>query len=217
MTGQHSRQGKRRTAQRGGGPSSPQVKHSQLEVFWGLEVGVFAELNDNVGNLLRELQRLRFAVHHIWPIPPQIPVQYDLVICSQVADLPQRIPWLPGEPESAFVIIDSGTGEVDLKLIQNCGAHGVLQYPVASRSMQMGLAVALDHFHYEKRLRGRISKLDESLRSMRVVERAKAILIRTRNVTEDEAYGYLRHQSMERRVAIGLVAQAIIDMYELIN
>lgn len=217
MSGYHKLQGNRGSIQRRGRQAAPETENYQQNIFWGLEVGIFAKREGNVESLIRELQRSRCNVHQAWPMPPQIPVQYDLVVCALTEDLPQRIPWLPGEPESAIVILDSGVGEINLKLIHNCGAHGVLQYPATSRSMLASLAIALDHYHYEKRLRGRINKLDENLRSIRVVERAKSILMRTKSVTEDEAYSYLRHQSMERRVAIGQVAQAVVDTYELIN
>ena len=79
------------------------------------------------------------------------------------------------------------------------------------------LALARGHFLYERRLRGRIEKLDESLRTMRSVERAKSLLMRLKNVSEEEAYNYLRRQAMERRVTIGAVASAIIDSYELLG
>ncbi|MDP0983944.1 ANTAR domain-containing response regulator, partial [Klebsiella variicola] len=79
-------------------------------------------------------------------------------------------------------------------LLHNCAAHGVLHYPVTSRSVQSTLALARGHFLYERRLRGRIEKLDESLRTMRSVERAKSLLMRLKNVSEEEAYNYLRRQ-----------------------
>ena len=83
--------------------------------------------------------------------------------------------------------------------------------------MQSTLALARGNFLYERRLRGRIEKLDESLRTMRSVERAKSLLMRLKNVSEEEAYNYLRRQAMERRVTIGAVASAIIDSYELLG
>ncbi|MBO6902787.1 MAG: ANTAR domain-containing protein [Rhizobiaceae bacterium] len=146
-----------------------------------------------------------------------MPTQHDLIFCMLTEDLPQRIPWIPGEPKAGLVVIDPGEGELDLKLIHNCAAHGVLHYPVTARSAQACLALAHDHYLYEKRLRGRIDKLDENLRSMRAVERAKALLIRMKDVTEEEAYNYLRRQAMERRVTIGAVANAIIDSHELLS
>ncbi|WP_167579705.1 ANTAR domain-containing response regulator [Roseibium algicola] len=182
-----------------------------------LRIAVIVEPDEDGERLIRELQRLRCEVRHIWPIPPQLPVDCDLVFCTLVEDMPKRIPWLPGEPEAGLVLVDRGVSNLDLKLIHNCAAHGVLHYPVVQRAVQTCVALAREHFLYERRLRNRIDKLDENLRTMRLVERAKSLLVRVKNVSEEEAYNYLRRQAMERRVTIGAVANAIIDSHELLS
>lgn len=204
-------------ASKDGGARDQGTDSAAVKALWDLKVAVIVERNDDGERLVRELQRLRCNVLHEWPMPPQIPVQFDVVFCALTTDLPQRLPWIPGEPASALVVVDSGEGPLDLRLLHNCAAHGVLHYPATPRSVQTMLSLARGHFLYEKRLRGRIDKLDESLRSMRSVERAKSLLIRIRNITEEEAYNYLRRQAMERRVTIGAVANAIIDSYELLS
>jgi AmiR/NasT family two-component response regulator len=88
---------------------------------------------------------------------------------------------------------------------------------VTAQSVLASLFLGHDHFLYECRLRGRIEKLDDNLRTMRSVERAKAILMQTRSVSEEEAYHYLRRQAMERRVTIGSLANAIVDSQDLLG
>ncbi|WP_416799267.1 ANTAR domain-containing response regulator [Ciceribacter azotifigens] len=180
-------------------------------------VAVIVERDDNGEFLIRELQRQRVAVRHIWPKPAQIPLQYDAIFCQLSDDLPQRIPWVPGEPSSALILVDDGKAPLNLKLIHNCAAHGLLHYPATSRMIQSVLMLGREHFQYERRLRGRIDKLDENLRTMRLVERAKALLIRLKNLSEEEAYNFLRKQAMEKRVTIGAVAAAVIDSHELLS
>jgi AmiR/NasT family two-component response regulator len=200
-----------------GGVFAQAPSSSATKSLWDLKVAVIVERDDDGDRLVRELQRLRCQVHHEWPMPPQIPVHYDAVFCALSPDLPQRLPWIPGEPGAALVVIDRGDGPLDLQLLHNCAAHGVLHYPTTARSVQAVLSLARSHFLYERRLRGRIDKLDESLRTMRSVERAKSLLMRVKNITEEEAYNYLRRQAMERRVAIGAVATAIVDSYDLLS
>ncbi len=77
--------------------------------------------------------------------------------------------------------------------------------------------MARNLFRYECRLRRRIDKLDENLRTMRSVERAKRILMGSRGLTEEEAYNYLRKQAMDRRASIGALATAIVDSQELLG
>ena len=180
-------------------------------------VAVIVERDDHGEFLIRELQRQRVTVRHIWPKPSQIPLQYDAIFCVLSDDLPQRIPWVPGEPSSALILVDDGKAPLNLKLIHNCAAHGLLHYPATARMIQSVLMMAREHFQYERRLRGRIDKLDENLRTMRLVERAKALLIRLKNLSEEEAYNFLRKQAMEKRVTIGAVAAAVIDSHELLS
>ena len=116
-----------------------------------------------------------------------------------------------------LILVDDGKAPLNLKLIHNCAAHGLLHYPATSRVIQSVLMLAREHFQYERRLRGRIEKLDENLRTMRVVERAKVLLIRLKNLTEDEAYNFLRKQAMEKRVTIAAVATAVIDSHDLLS
>lgn len=195
----------------------PASSHTSAKSFWDMKVAVIVERDDDGERLIRELQRLRCNVHHEWPVPPQIPAQFEAIFCALTADLPQRLPWIPGEPAAALIVVDRGDAALDLTLLHNCAPHAVLTYPSTGRAVQASLAVARSHFLYERRLRGRIDKLDDSLRTTRSVERAKSLLIRVKNVSEEEAYNYLRRQAMERRVTIGAVANAIIDSYDLLG
>lgn len=182
-----------------------------------LNIAAIVERDDNGEFLIRELQRQRAVVRHIWPLPAQLPLQYDVVFCNLSSDLPQRIPWVPGEPSAALILVDDGTEPLNLELIHNCAGHGILHYPATSRVIQSALLLARESFQYERRLRGRIEKLDESLRTMRLVERAKALLVRIKNISEEEAYSFLRKKAMEKRVNIGAVAATVIDSHELLN
>jgi AmiR/NasT family two-component response regulator len=79
------------------------------------------------------------------------------------------------------------------------------------------LALARAQFLYERRLRTRIDKLDETLRAFRCVERAKSILMQTRQIDEDEAYHFMRRQAMKRRISISAVAAAVVDSYDVLG
>lgn len=182
-----------------------------------LNIAVIVPRDQNGEFLIRELQRQRATVRHIWPLPGQLPLQYDAVFCTLSSDLPQRIPWVPGEPSSALVLVDDGREPLNLELIHNCASHGMLHYPATTRMIQSVLMLARESFQYERRLRGRIEKLDESLRTMRLVERAKALLIKLKGFSEEEAYSFLRKHAMEKRVAISAVAATVIDSHELLS
>ncbi len=77
--------------------------------------------------------------------------------------------------------------------------------------MTTSLVIARDRFHYIRRLKKRIDRLDETLRSTRDIERAKQMLMTSRDLSEQEAYDYLRRRAMKQRVSIAALASAVVD------
>ncbi len=179
---------------------------------------VVATARDSSGEtLIRDLQRTRNRVRHVWPVPDTLPTDTDVIFCDLVPDLPSRLPWLPGEPRAALVALLAPGMGIDLDLLRKTAPEAVLHRPFSTAAVLSSLLLARSRFAYERRLRGRLEKLDGTLRSIRSVERAKTILMNVRKMAEEEAYSYLRTQAMERRVSVGAIAAAIIDADELIG
>lgn len=184
----------------------------------GLDVVVAAARDPSGEALIRELQRTRARVRHFWPPPDPLPADTDVLFCDLVPSLPARLPWLPGEPKAALVLlIPSAETALDLDLLRKTAPEAVLHRPFTAPAILAALVLARSRFAYERRLRGRIERLDLTLRSMHSVERAKAILMGARKMQEEDAYRFIRSQAMERRVSVGAVATAIVDAHELIG
>lgn len=183
----------------------------------GLDILIVSRRDPEIEAMTRELQRTRSRVRHIWPPPEMMPDEADVLFCDLVPGLPGRLPWVPGTPRLALVVIVPVVPPPDLELLKNCAADAVLHRPFTTHAVLVSLLQARTHYCYEQRLHGRIDKLDETLRAFRAVERAKAILVRTRKIGEDEAYHFIRRQAMDRRVPIGAVAAAIVDAHEMLG
>ncbi len=168
-------------------------------------------------SLVRELQRTRGRVRRIWPMPTRLPDDTDVIFSELVSDLPRCLPWVPGQPTAALVAVLPALQPPDLKLLRNCAPQAVLHVPFTANTVLANLALARAQFLYERRLRTRIDKLDETLRAFRSVERAKSILMQTRRIDEDDAYHFMRRQAMKRRVSIGTVAAAIVDSHDVLG
>jgi AmiR/NasT family two-component response regulator len=182
-----------------------------------LDIVVATRRDDSGEMLIRELQRTRGRVRHLWPIPDMLPEDTDVIFCDLFPGLPGRVPWLPGEPKAALVALVPSAPPPDLELLRNCTPEAVLHRPFSTHAVLAGLLLARTRFNYERRLRGRIAKLDDTLRVIRSVERAKAILMTVQHIGEDEAYQFLRRQAMDRRVSVGAVAAAIVDSHEILG
>jgi AmiR/NasT family two-component response regulator len=179
---------------------------------------VAALADDPEGDALaRELHRTQARVRRIWPLPSRLPSDADVLVCELLPQLPQALPWLPGQPTAAVVAVMAAVHPPNLKLLRNCAPHAVLHRPFTAATVLTSLALARGQYLYERRLRARIDKLDETLRAVRSIERAKSILMQTRKLGEDEAYHFMRRQAMKRRVSIGAVAAAIVDSHEVLG
>jgi AmiR/NasT family two-component response regulator len=153
----------------------------------------------------------------VWPLPPRLPEAVDVMFCELVPELPQCLPWVPGQPMVALVVVTQAVQMPQLKVLRNCAPHAVLHRPFTTGTVLTSLAIARSQFLYEQRLRTRIDKLDETLRAFRSVERAKNILMKKRNLDEEEAYHFMRRQAMSQRITIGVVAAAIIDSHDILG
>jgi AmiR/NasT family two-component response regulator len=185
--------------------------------FAALDI-VAALRNDGEGEtLVRELLRTRARVRRLWPLPARLPDDTDVIFCDLVPELRQCLPWVPGQPTAALVVIMPQAQPPDLTLLRHCSPHAVLHHPLTAAAVVTSLALAQAQFLYERRLRQRIDKLDETVRAFRTVERAKAILMQTRSLGEEEAYHFIRRQAMNRRVSISAVATAIVDSHGVLG
>ncbi len=185
--------------------------------FSDLRIAVIANPDERSEQLIRELQRIRAEVKHIWPPPEFIPSDYDVVYTDLMENLPSRLEGLPGLPQFSLIVIISSVNSIDLKMLENCAPHGTIHLPVTEQAVLSSLVVARSHFLYENRLRKRIQQLDDNLISVRNIERAKILLMERNDFTEEEAYQHMRRQAMDKRITIGSVASAIVDAQELFS
>jgi two-component system, response regulator / RNA-binding antiterminator len=79
------------------------------------------------------------------------------------------------------------------------------------------MKVALTRFEFVSELRSELGLAQQKLVERKFVERAKGLLMRSRGLSEDEAYHTLRRMAMERNRRMGDVARSVIEMAELLN
>ena len=77
--------------------------------------------------------------------------------------------------------------------------------------------VAVARFEDFQDLRAQLAQANLKLSERKLVERAKGILMKTRGLEEDAAYGLLRKFAMDRKLKIADVAQQLIDSAELLG
>jgi response regulator NasT len=77
--------------------------------------------------------------------------------------------------------------------------------------------IAIARFKEQQALKDELKKTKTQLEDRKLMDRAKAILIKSQGYTEDQAYHALRKLAMDRNIAIGEMAKNVISMAELFN
>ena len=185
--------------------------------FDGLSAAVVTSRDEAGDFLIRELQRHRIVVHAILPSVDPLPANTDLILCDYEPTLSRRIPWLTGEGRAALIVILPQVAVVTGDALAAAAPHAVLARPFTTTSVLASLTVARTQFRYEQRLLKKVERLEENLRSMRVVERAKAMLKSSRGLSDEDAYKYIRSQAMARRTSVSALAAAIVSSFELLG
>ncbi|GAA6180215.1 MULTISPECIES: ANTAR domain-containing response regulator [unclassified Shimia] len=79
------------------------------------------------------------------------------------------------------------------------------------------LDAAIARFHMFARMRNELAATKRALEERKIIDRAKGILMRARNLTEDEAYALIRKTAMSQGKKIADVAQALVTASELLS
>jgi response regulator NasT len=120
------------------------------------------------------------------------------------------------EPRPVVLFTDNG----DRSLIRDAVRAGVSAYVVGGLSVERlrpVLDVAIARFEEHQALKRELHDARNSLAERKQIERAKGMVMKSRGVTEDEAYRLLRKLAMERNQKLAQVAESVIAAAELLT
>lgn len=162
--------------------------------------------------LTRQIKRIGCQVETIWPAPAVLPPREAAFFL--IGDTPD-ISWLGTGPDTALIAILGSESPTVLKALIDSNAQGVLIKPLRPAGVLSALVLALSLRGYEQRLLGKVTKLEENLKSRREIERATRIIMETRKLSEGDAYQFIRKQATAKRVSIAAIAASVISAHEL--
>lgn len=79
------------------------------------------------------------------------------------------------------------------------------------------LDAAIARFRLMQRMRAELSETKRALEDRKVIDRAKGMLMRARNISEDEAYALLRRTAMDQGRRVADVAAALVTAAGLLG
>lgn len=158
-----------------------------------------------------QLKRIGCQTQKAWPLPRQLPAETDAIFFLAEADPDENLRRLAEERAAALVAVVGFENPLVLQFIADAHVHGTLSKPIRPLGIMACLVTALSLHRYEARLNQRIDKLDETLKTRRLVEQATRILAKHKNLSEDEAYKTIRREAMNNRITLCEMANSIIN------
>lgn len=179
--------------------------------FSRLRMLAVCEADDDGQTLLRHLQRTRAAVRHQWPAPDRIGENTDVLFCEYGPGLGSRLAWMPGEAEAALIVLLPQNGRFDFNELQVACPNAVLHRPYQPSAIDAALMIAHDQFAFFKRQKSRITRMEENVRAMRDIEKAKQLIMTRDRIGEAEAFRILRDMAMKKRMTVASIASKLVD------
>jgi two-component system, response regulator PdtaR len=112
------------------------------------------------------------------------------------------------------ILISSGWEQVMARRIKNAGVAAFLIKPITEGELLMAVDLAQDRFSEVQELEKEISELKDTIEARKVIEKAKGLLMKTRKISEADAFARLRQMSMNQRVSMRVVAESLILSFE---
>ncbi len=195
--------------------ASPQL----LRDLRSLHVCVFHP-RDRDGELLtQQLQRIGCQVHCFWP-PLHAPVPgSDLVFIGLYADtmISHDFTWCDSDDAPPVVAVVNYENPTIVDAVLRIGAKAIVASPVRSFGVLSALVLARQISNDLKRLKKRVSRLEERAGAARTIAEAQEILVRQRGISKLEAYKAIREQAMGKRAPLEEIAYAIIKADEILS
>ena len=117
-------------------------------------------------------------------------------------------------PNTAIIMLTAfSKGEYIDKAKENKISCYLLK-PINEKLLVPNIEVAVVRNKELTEYKNSIDKANEQLASRKTIEKAKGLLMKHRNKSEEEAFHYIRDISKKRNMAMAKVAEMMIDQYE---
>ncbi|MCL6635705.1 MAG: ANTAR domain-containing protein [Peptococcaceae bacterium] len=113
------------------------------------------------------------------------------------------------------ILIASSTQQNLIEKAKLARVFAFLVKPELEYNLIPAVELALTNYQEIIKLEEKVKELKETLETRKIIERAKGILMETLKVSETEAFKRIQKQSMNKRISMRAVAEAIILAHNL--
>ncbi len=119
------------------------------------------------------------------------------------------------DPRPIMMFTHDGDKE-QIKLATQAGVCAYVVGSISNDRLQPVIDAAVARFEEFKHLRTALNEANAKLSERKVIERAKGLIMKQRNIDEDEAYNLLRKMAMQKHMRIGTLSAQIVEAAQLL-
>lgn len=189
-----------------------------LRELRSLRISVFHPDDQDGQELLGQLQRIGCQAQAFWPPLEKLPTGANLIILAMRPEtLSMDLPWLRRDSSPPVIPVVNYENPLIVEAVLQLNAYGVIASPVRSFGLLTSIVVAVNQAEKVRDREKYVARLEQRLSGLRKVNKAKAILMSTRGVCEEDAYKIIRDQAMTKRVTAEEIADALINANEILG
>ena len=193
---------------------------SVLRDLRDLRVQVVHPPDEQGKSLVEHLRRIGCTVEANWPVPDSPAPNADVLMLAIDYDHRDSIRKLVralGDQSPALIAIVDYENPTTLQIVLESGALAVTEKPIRPFGLLTNVILARTLWLERQSVQRKLRKLESKLSGIQKLQRAKAILMQSQNLSEDEAHSTIRRQAMTKRLSLEEMATAIINANELLT
>lgn len=176
-----------------------------------LRVQVYHPADEDGDELVRHLKRIGCYVEQQWPIPCRWPSSTDVVFCLFGEHCIQDVENLRVERSGTIVAVVEYESPTIIRTLLEADVQAVVGKPIRAFGVMSTLVVASSRYRFECRQAAKIIKLEDTLRSRRVVNKAVRKLATEHAMGDEAAYQLIRRWSLERQLSMTKIADMLLS------
>ena len=164
--------------------------------------------------LAEQFKRIGCHLSLIWPFPVAYPTGADVILFQVSEELKGSGSWCANLEDVTLIALSDYESPTTLRLLLDSNAHGVITKPFRSSGVLSTLVLARSSQSFQSRLKGKIEKLEDTIKLRRQIEKAIRVVTQGQGMTEIQAYEHMRTRATKLRVTVADVATMILDAQE---
>ena len=194
------------------------VTPPQLKELRALKIAVIHPDDADGMQLTQQLQRIGCKVQAFWPPVQVLPAGIDIAFMAVRPDIiGLRFEWTQREDAPTVIAVVTYENPTIVDAVLALGAQAVLPSPVRSFGLLTALVLARETHKENRSLTHRLRKVEAKLLGARHLADAKAVMMKTHDISEAQAYDLIREQAMSKRTTMEEIAAMIVHASEVLS